>query len=82
MEGTGGGENWVLLSKSLIQCSANGWGCVSALQFGLRSNYGRGNGDLLQKDLCQHGVTPRTRVARVPDSTGRPLLTHASTGNS
>ncbi|XP_055411411.1 uncharacterized protein LOC129633627 isoform X3 [Bubalus kerabau] len=27
--------------------------------FGLRPNYGWGNGDLLQKDLCQHAVAPR-----------------------
>ena len=71
-----------MLSKSLIQFSVDGQGYVPSLLFGLRSNYGRGNGDLLQKDLCQHGVTPRTGVVRVPDSTGRPLLTHTCTGDS
>ena len=46
-----------MLSKSLIQFSFVGWGCVPSLLFGLRPNYGMGNGsngDLLQKDLCQH----------------------------
>ena len=41
------------LSKSQIQFSADGWNCVPSLLFGLRPNYDRGNGDLLQKDLCQ-----------------------------
>ena len=43
-----------MLSKSLIQFSVDGWGCVSSLLFDLRPNYGRGNEDnedLLQK--CQ-----------------------------
>ena len=41
-----------MFSKSLIQFSVDGWGCVSSLLFELRPNYGRGkeeNGDLLQK---------------------------------
>ena len=41
-------------SKSLIQFSVDGPGCVPSLLFDLRPNYGRGNednGDLLQKDL-------------------------------
>ena len=40
------------LSKSLIQFSAEGWGCVPSLLFDLRPNYGGGNedsDDLLQK---------------------------------
>ena len=44
-----------MLSKSLIQFSVDGQGCVLYLLFGLRPNYGRGNygnSDLLQKDLC------------------------------
>ena len=50
-----------MLSKSLIHffccCCSHGQGCVPSLLFGLRPNYGRGNGsngDLLRKDLCQH----------------------------
>ena len=44
------------LSKSLIQFSVDGQGCVSSPLFDLRPNYGEGNednGDLLQKD-CAH----------------------------
>ena len=43
---------WVLLSKSLIQFSVDGRGCVPSLFFDPRPNYGGGsedNGDLLQK---------------------------------
>ena len=41
-----------MLSKSLIQFSVDGWGCVPSLLFDLRPNYGGANedsGDLLQK---------------------------------
>ena len=41
-----------MLSKSLIQFSVDGRGCVPCLLFDLRPNYGGGNednGDLLQK---------------------------------
>ena len=44
-----------MLSKSLIQISVDGRGCVPSLLFDLRPNYGgdnKGNGDLLQKVLC------------------------------
>ena len=54
-----------MLSKSLIQLSVDGWGCVPSQLFGLKPNYGRvngGNGNLLQKDLCQ------TTEFSVPDS--------------
>ena len=33
----------VMLSKSLIQFSVDGWGYVPSLMFDLRPNYGRGN---------------------------------------
>ena len=49
-----------MLTKSLIQFSVEGWGCVSSLLFDLRSNYGGGNednGDLLPKVPCMHGCT-------------------------
>ena len=39
-----------MLSKSLIQFSVDGWGCVLSLLFDLRPNYGGGykdNGGLL-----------------------------------
>ena len=44
-----------MLSKSLIQFSVDGRGCVPSLLFDLRANYGGGNednGDLLQKVPC------------------------------
>ena len=34
-----------MLSKSLIQFSVDGWGCVLSLLFDLRPNYGGGNED-------------------------------------
>ena len=43
-----------ILSKSLFQFSVDEQGCVPFLFFGLRPNYGRDNGDLLHKGLCQH----------------------------
>ena len=47
-------------SKSLIQFSVDGWGCVPSLLFDLRPNCGGGNednGDLLQKVPCRHYCT-------------------------
>ena len=44
-----------MLSKSLIQFSVDGQGCVPSLLFDLRLNYGggnEGNDDLLQKVPC------------------------------
>ena len=44
-----------MLSKSLIQFSVDGWGCVPSLLFDLRPNCGRDdedNGDLFQEILC------------------------------
>ena len=49
-----------VLSKSLIQFSVDGWGCVPSLLFDLRPNYGGGNednGELLQKVPCTHSHT-------------------------
>ena len=68
-----------MLSKSLIQFSVDGWGCVPSLLFDLRENYGGGNednGDLLQKVLCRHCLI------QCPQPCSRPLLTHASTRDS
>ena len=49
-----------MLSKSLIQFSADRQGCVPFLLFDLKPNYGGGNednGDLLQKVLCTYCPT-------------------------
>ena len=46
-----------MLSKSLIQLSVDGRGCIPYLLFDLKPNYGGGNednGDLLQKVPCTH----------------------------
>ena len=68
-----------MLSKSLIQFSVEGWGCVPSLLSDLGPNYGGGNednGDLLQKVTCTHFCTQCSQPC------SRPLLTHTSTGDS
>ena len=63
------------LSKSLIQFSVDGCGCVSSL-FDLRPNNGGGSEDkeeLLQKAPCMHCHT------QCPRPCSRPPPTHAST---
>ena len=45
-----------MLSKSSVQFSGDGWGCVPSLLFDLKSNYGVGNednGDLLHMVPCR-----------------------------
>ena len=67
------------LSKSLIEFSVDGRGCVPSLLFDLRLNCGGGNEDngaLLQKVPCTHCYT------QCPQPCSRPLLTHASAGDS
>ena len=64
-----------MLSKSLIQFSVEGWGCVPSLLFDLRPNYGGGNednGDLLQKVPCT--VTPTLQQATADPRLRRRLL--------
>ena len=49
---TGSYYGLAMLSKSFIQFSVDGLGCVPSLLFDLRANYGgnnENNGDLLQK---------------------------------
>ena len=68
-----------MLSKSLIQFSVEGWGCVPSLFFDLRPKHGGGNednGNLLQKVPCTHCYTQCPKPCR------RPPLTHASTRDS
>ena len=68
-----------MLSKSLIQFSVDGWGCVPSLLFDLRPNYGGGNednGHLLQKVPCRHCCT------QCPRPCSRPPLTHACAADS
>ena len=68
-----------MLSKSLIQFSVDGRGCVLSLLFDLRLNYSGGdedNGDLLHKVPCTHGYT------QCPQPCSRPPPTHTSTRDS
>ena len=84
-------ENWLrdklglvlmsgaMLSKSSIQFSVEGWGCVPSLLFDLRPNYGGGNednGDLLQKVPCLQSST------QCPQPCSRPPPTPSSTRDS
>ena len=67
-----------VLSKSSIQFSVDGQGCVPSLLFDLRPNYGGGNKDngyLLQKFPCRHCYT------QCPQSCSRPPLTYTSAGD-
>ena len=72
-------DGGAMLSKSLVQVSLEGWGCLPSLLFDLRSNYGGGNeenGDLLPK-------VPRMRCCtQCPRPCSRPLLTHAPARDS
>ena len=68
-----------MLSKSLIQFSVDGWGCVPSLLSDLRPNYGGGdedNSDLLQKAPCRHCCT------QWPPPCSRPPPTHTPAGDS
>ena len=56
-----------MLSKSLIQFSVDGRGCVPSLFFDLRPNYGRDNDDL-QKDLCLNPCIQYSGHASMGDS--------------
>ena len=69
-------DGWARFSKSLIQFSVDGWGCVPSLLFNLRPSYGGGNEDsgvLLQNIPCRHCYT------QWPQPCIRPPLTYAST---
>ena len=69
-----------MLSKSLIQFSFDGKGCVPSLLFDLKPNYGganEDNGDLLQKVPCMHCHTQCSWPC-----SSRPLPTHISTRDS
>ena len=68
-----------VLSKSLIQFSVNGWGCVPSSLFDLRPNCDGGNEDnvaYLQKVSWRHFYT------QCPQPCSRPPPTHASSGDS
>ena len=58
-----------MLSKSLTQFSVNGWGRVPSLWFGLRLNYGKGNGS--NGNLLH--TAPRTVLFSAHDPTAGPM---------
>ena len=68
-----------MFSKSLIQFSINGQGCVPALLFDLMPNYGGGNQD--NGNLLQN-VPMQALLHSVPPALRRPHPTHASTTDS
>ena len=66
-----------MLTKSLIQFFSHWQGCLPSLLFGLRPNYGRGNGsngDLLQKGLCQRCCVQCPQQATVHSCVHQRLL--------
>ena len=67
-----------MLSKSLIQFSVDGWGCVPSLLFDLRPIYGEGN-----EDNGPPSKGPmQTLLHTVPQPYSRPPPTHTSTRDS
>ena len=63
-------------SKSLIQFSVDGWGCVPSLLFTWGQAVLADNGYLLQTVPCMHCYTQR------PQPCSRPPLANTSTGDS
>ena len=71
-----------MISKSLIQFSVDGWGCVPSLLFDLRQNYGGSNvdtGNLLQKSHAGTAVlcAPKPAVGH-----GQPMPPPETPGHS
>ena len=78
-----------MISKSLIQFSVDGWGCVPSLLFNMRPNCGGGNEDngiLLQKVPCMYCHTQCSQPCNRPPSTHTsaraPRHSQASLGQS
>ena len=71
-----------MLSKSLIQFSVDGWGCVPSLLFDLRQNYGGSNvdtGNLLQKS---HAGTAVLCAPKPAVGYGQPMPPPETPGHS
>ena len=62
-----------MLSKSLIQFSVDGWGCVPSLLFDLRPNYGGGNEDKVTSFTRPPSLVAQT-VKHLPTMRERPGL--------
>ena len=69
----------VMLSKPLIQFSVDGGSRVPSLVFGLRPNYGRGNGIM---ETSFKRTYAHTAGFSAPDPSGRPLSIHTSARDS
>ena len=69
----------VIISKSLIQFSLNGWGCVPSLLFDLKPIYGGGNEDNVK---LLHKVTFTQCCTQCPHPWSRPWSIHTSTRDS
>ena len=65
-----------ILSKSLVQFSVDGWGCVPSLLFDLGQNYGGGNED------NGNATSFKRSCIQCPCPCSRPLSTHTSTSDS
>ena len=78
-------DGWGHPSKSLMQFSVDGRGCVPSLLFDLRPNYGGGNEDNGNEDNLLHAIifiTSTTGVTQCPQPWTRPPMTHASAEDS
>ena len=71
-----------MLSKSLIQFSVDGQGCVPSLLFDLRPNCGGGDEDNEDNDLLQKVPCRPCCTHSVPRTCSRPPLTHTSVWDS
>jgi len=69
----------VMPSKPLIQFSVDGGSRVPSLVFGLRPNYGRGNGIM---ETSFKRTYAHTAGFSAPDPSGRPLSIHTSARDS
>ena len=68
-----------MLSKSLIQFSVDGQGCVPSLLFDLKPNYGGGDEDNVWRPPLKGPM--QTLLHSVPPACSRPPPTHASAGD-
>ena len=65
-----------MLSKSLIQFSVDGWGCVPSLLFDLRPNYGGGPPSKGPMDALLHSPPTLQQATSDPRLCQRLLDTH------
>ncbi|CAN0416189.1 unnamed protein product [Rangifer tarandus platyrhynchus] len=71
-----------MLSKSLIQFSVEGWGCVPSLLFDLRPNYGGGDEDNVTSFERSHAGTAALSAPNPAAGYHWPTLAHTSARDS